>query len=240
MSEVSAQWVLLMALSTLLEQRDSNTESHIIRMQHYVQDLAFALRQHPKFAATLTPQYMENVVRLTPLYDLGTAAIPDRVLIKPAVLNPEELSLMRTHTLLGYTAIEQAQKTLGIDNADPALVLVKDMILSHHEKWNGTGYPHGLVGDAIPVSARLVALADAYDSIISSKVYKEGQPHREAVKTIFSERGEHFDPDIVDAFMEIHTSFETIAQHYADTPADMQFKIDYMAKAIAENADTLP
>lgn len=240
MSEISVQWVLLMALSTLLEQRDSNTESHIIRMQHYVQDLAFALRQHPTFAAVLTPQYMESLVRLTPLYDLGTAGIPDRVLIKPAVLNLEELHLMRTHTLLGHAAIERAQKTLGIDNSDPLFVLVKEMVLSHHEKWNGTGYPHGLVGDAIPVAARLLALADAYDSMISSKVYKEGQPHREAVKTIFSERGEHFDPDIVDAFMDIHPSFEAIAQRYADTPADMQHKIDYMAKAIAENADNLP
>lgn len=240
MSEISVQWVLLMALSTLLEQRDSNTESHIIRMQHYVQDLAFALRRHPTFAATLTPQYIENLVRLTPLYDLGTAGIPDRVLIKPAILNPEELHLMRTHTLIGHAAIERAQKTLGVDNADPLFVLVKEMVLSHHEKWNGTGYPHGLAGDAIPVAARLLALSDAYDSMISSKVYKEGQPHRAAVKTIFSERGEHFDPDIVDAFMEIHPSFEAIAQRYADTPADMQHKIDYMAKAIAENADNLP
>ncbi len=240
MSDFSVQLVLLMALSTLLEQRDSNSESHIIRMQHYVQDLVFALRQHPTFAAVLTPQYIENLVRLTPLYDLGTAGIPDRVLIKPDVLNPEELSLMRTHTLIGHAAIERAQKTLGIDNADPALVLVKEMILSHHEKWNGTGYPQGLAGNAIPVAARLVALADAYDAIISSKVYKEGLPHREAVKIIFSARGEHFDPDVVDAFMEIHPSFEAIAQRYADTSADMQHKIDYMAKAIAENADNLP
>lgn len=240
MSEISVQWVLLMALSTLLEQRDSNSESHIIRMQHYVQELAFALRTHPTFVDVLTPQYLEYLVRLTPLYDLGTAGIPDRVLIKPARLDPEEYALMCTHTLIGCSAIERAQKTLGIDNADEAMVMAKEIILSHHEKWDGSGYPHRLVGDAIPISARLVALADVYDALISSKVYKQGLSHNEAVKIIFSERSAHFDPVIVDMFMDMHESFATIAQRYADTPADMQHKIDYMAKAIAENADNLP
>lgn len=235
MSETSVQWVLLMALSTLLEQRDSNSESHIIRMQHYVQDLAFALRTRPAFAEVLTPHYIEQLVRLTPLYDLGTAGIPDRILIKPARLDAEEFALMRTHTVIGHAALEQAQKTLGVGSSD-WLMVAKEIVLSHHEKWNGSGYPHGWVGDAIPLSARLVALADVYDALISSKVYKEGLSHREAVKIIFSERAAHFDPDVVDAFMEIHESFEGIAQRYADTPSDMQHKIDYMANAIAESA----
>ena len=154
MPETSVQWVLLMALSTLLEQRDSNSESHIIRMQHYVQDLAFALRTRPAFARVLTPHYIEQLVRLTPLYDLGTAGIPDRVLIKPARLDPEECALMRTHTLIGYAALEQAQKTLGVGNSD-WLMVAKEIVLSHHEKWNGRGYPHGLVGDARSPSRRV-------------------------------------------------------------------------------------
>ena len=141
---------------------------------------------------------------------------------------------MRTHTTLGHAAIERAEKTLG--RASPLLNMAKELVLSHQEKWDGSGYPQALAGTDIPVSARLVAIADVYDALITSKVYKAGVPHDKAVQIIFSERGAHFDPDMVDAFVEIQDSFADIAKRYADTDADMQHKIEYMANAIAEIA----
>jgi putative two-component system response regulator len=141
---------------------------------------------------------------------------------------------MRTHTTLGYEAIVRAEKTLG--RASPTLALAKELTLSHQEKWNGKGYPQGLAGTQIPLSARIVAVADVFDALISNKVYKDGIGHDAAVKVIVSERGEHFDPDVVDAFMEVHAQFDAAAKRHADTDADMQQKIEYLANAIAEVA----
>jgi putative two-component system response regulator len=171
---------------------------------------------------------------MVPLYDMGSAGIPDRVLLKPARLTAEEQAIMRTHTQIGYTAIAHAQKQFSIHS--PLLELAKEITLSHHERWNGSGYPNGLAGADIPLSARLMAIADVYDALISSKVYKAGISHTEAVHIIFSERAAHFDPDMVDTFIEIQDSFAAIALRYADTEADMQHKINYMANAIAESA----
>lgn len=230
----SAQSALILALCSLLEQRDSDSESHILRVQNYVRTLAGALSTQPLFAATLTPHYIDNLVSMVPLYDMGSAGIPDRVLLKPGRLTLEETVVMRAHTQIGYTAIAHAQKQFAISS--PLLELAKEITLSHHERWNGSGYPNGLSGTDIPLAARLMAIADVYDALISSKVYKAGVSHHDAVHTIFSERAAHFDPDMVDTFIEIQDSFAAIAQRYADTEADMQHKINYMANAIAESA----
>jgi len=229
-----AQQVLVFAMITLAEQREADSESHILRVQSYVLALAKALRNHPKFAELLTPAYIDLLYRSVPLYDMGSVCIPDRILLKPGRLTPDEMAIMRTHTTLGHAAIERAEKTLG--RASPLLVMAKELVLSHQEKWDGSGYPRALAGTDIPASARMLAIADVYDALISSKVYKDGVPHDKAVQVIFSERGAHFDPDMVDAFVEIQDSFAEIAQRYADTEADMQHKIDYMANAIAEIA----
>ncbi len=229
-----AQQVLVFAMTTLAEQREADSESHILRVQNYVMALAQALRSHPTFAAVLTPAYIDSLYRSVPLYDMGSVCIPDRILLKPGRLTPDEIAIMRTHTTLGHAAIERAERTLG--RASPLLKMAKELVLSHQEKWDGSGYPRALAGTDIPVSARMVALADVYDALITSKVYKEGVPHDKAVQIIFSERGTHFDPDMVDAFVEIQDSFADIAKRYADTEADMQHKIEYMANAIAEIA----
>ncbi|APW41143.1 HD-GYP domain-containing protein, partial [Rhodoferax saidenbachensis] len=229
-----ANRVIVFALATLAELRESDTESHILRVQHYVRVLANKLGPHPSYAALLTPDYIESLCRSVPMYDMGSVGIPDRILLKPGRLTPEEVAIMRTHTTLGYESIVRAEKTLG--RASPLLTIAKEITRSHQEKWDGSGYPQGLSEGQIPVSARIVALADVYDALISNKVYKDGVPHDKAVQIIFSERGTHFDPDIVDAFIEIHEEFAAIAQRYADTDADMQQKIEYMANAIAEVA----
>ena len=139
---------------------------------------------------------------------------------------------MKTHTTLGFEAIEQAERALG--TSVPFLKTAKEIALSHQEKWDGGGYPQGLKGDAIPMSARLMAVADVYDALISQRVYKPALPHDRAVQIIFQGRGSHFDPDMVDAFIEIQHEFDAIAQRYKDSDVNLQRKMEYMAYAIAE------
>jgi putative two-component system response regulator len=229
-----ARQVLVLALTTLAEQRESDSESHILRVQNYALTLAQALAAQPKFAQLLTPAYIETLYLSVPVYDMGSIGVPDRILLKPGRLTPDEIAIMRTHPTIGYAAIERAEKTLG--RTSPRLAIAKDLVLCHQEKWDGSGYPRALAGTDIPVAARIMAIADVYDALISSKVYRDGMSHDKAVQIVFSERGAHFDPDMVDAFIEIQDAFAEIAQRYADTDADMQHKIEYMANAIAEIA----
>ncbi len=227
-----AHQVVLLAVATLAELRESDTESHILRVQSYVRVLAAQLQRNPAWADSLSDEFIQVLCASVPMYDLGTVGVPDRILLKPGRLSPDEVAIMRTHTTLGHAAIVRAEKTLG--RSSPLLTLAKEIALSHQEKWNGSGYPQGLVGAAIPRSARIVALADVYDALITSKVYRQGMTHEQAVQLIFTERESHFDPDVVDACMDIHPEFAEIAQRLADTDADMQNKIEYLANAIAE------
>ncbi len=225
---------MLFAFASLAELRESDTENHILRVQHYVRALTLQLQTRPEFAPVLTPGYIASLCQCVPVYDLGTVGVPDRILLKPGRLDSEELGIMRTHTQLGYDALVRAEKKLGCST--PMLAMAKEVALSHQEKWDGSGYPRGLSGALIPLPARIIALADVYDALITSKVYKSGVPHDRAMQIIFSERGAHFDPDLVDVFMEIENEFALIALRFADTEADMQQKIEYMANAIAEVA----
>lgn len=230
----AAMAVTVFALASLAETRDSDTGNHILRVQHYVRSLAQRLQEHPQFAAVLTQSFTDELFRSVPLYDMGTIGIPDRILLKPSRLTPAEFEIMKTHTTLARDAIEHAEKTLGY----PAVLLktLKELAYSHQEKWDGSGYPQGLSGGQIPPSARLMAIADVYDALVSDRVYKAGVPHDQAVAIIFQGRASHFDPDMVDAFIEIQDEFQAIAQRYADTDLDMQKKIEYMVHAIAEEA----
>ncbi|MBK7006000.1 MAG: HD domain-containing protein [Burkholderiales bacterium] len=227
--------VVVFAMATLAEQRESDTESHILRVQGYVRVLAKQLSTHPAFAAMLTPATIDTLCHSVPLYDMGSVNVPDRILLKPGRLTADEVNIMRTHTTAGYEALMRAEKTMG--RPSPLLDLAKELILSHQEKWDGSGYPQRLAGTQIPASARILALADVYDALITNKVYKDGVPHTKAVQIILSERGAHFDPDVVDAFLVVETEFHTIAQRFAETDADMQRRMEYMANAIAENAE---
>jgi putative two-component system response regulator len=230
-----AHQVVLFAVASLAELRESDTASHLLRVKQYVRLLAAKLRQHPAYAPQLSPAYIEALCTSVPMYDLGTVAIPDRILLKPGRLSPDELAIMSTHTSHGFEAIVRAEKALGLQS--PMLTFAKELTLCHHEKWNGRGYPKGLSETQIPLSARLVALADVYDALISNKIYRDGVSHDAAVGIIFGERGQHFDPDVVDAFMELTVEFDEVAHHFADSERDMHNKIDYMANAIAEIAE---
>ena len=228
----AAQDVTILAMTSLAETRDSDTGNHIRRIQHYVRALALALKDHPRFADDLGPQAISLLFKSAPLHDIGKFGIPDRILLKPSSLSPEEFEIMKTHTTLGFEAIEQAEKALGLQ--PPMLRTAKEIVLSHQEKWDGSGYPQGLKGAAIPMSARLMAVADVYDALISQRVYKAALPHDRAVQIVFQGRGSHFDPDMVDAFIGIQDEFQAIAERFADSDSNMQKKMEYMANAIAE------
>jgi len=146
------------------------------------------------------------------LHDIGKVGIPDRILLKPGKFEPEEYEIMKTHTTIGHAAIEDAERQLGV--TIPFLACAKEIALCHQEKWDGSGYPQGLVGDAIPTSARLMALADVYDALRSQRTYKSAMDHATAMSLIVEGRGSHFDPDVVDAFVTIADEFEAIAERY--------------------------
>ena len=164
-----------------------------------------------------------------PLHDIGKVGIPDRILLKPGKLTPEEFEIMKTHTTLGWDAINKAEKSLGTQAE--FLTMAKEIALFHQEKWDGSGYPQGRKGDDIPVSARLMAVADVYDALISRRVYKAGMSHEAAVAIILQGKGQHFDPDMVNAFFDIQSEFRAIAQRYADTEAELQQKVEYIRDA---------
>jgi putative two-component system response regulator len=152
--------------------------------------------------------------------------IPDRILLKPGRLTAAEMAVMKTHTTLGRDTIAYAETLMG--GQLDFLGLAKEIAYSHQEKWDGSGYPQGLRGDAIPISARLMAVADVYDAIISRRVYKPGMSHAEAVDIIVEGSGTHFDPDIVDAFLKVRHEFQKIALMYADSDDEIQQKIRYI------------
>ncbi len=205
---------------------------HILRIQYYIRTLALRLQRLRQFAPILTEPYIQILFQAAALYDMGTIGIPDRILLKPGRLTPAEFEIMKTHTTMARDAIEQAEKALGFPVE--RVRTLKELACSHHEKWDGSGYPQGLVGTQIPLAARLLAVADVYDALVSNQVYKAGVAHEQAVVIIFQNRGSHFDPDVVDAFLEIEGEFQVIAQRYADTDLDMQKMIEYTANAIAE------
>ncbi len=225
---VAIQDVTILAMASLAETRDSDTGNHIRRTQFYVKVLAEKLRAHPRFAHFMTDANIDMLFKSAPLHDIGKVGIPDRILLKPGRFEPHEFEIMKTHTTLGLNAIEPAEKALGT-NVD-FLSFAKTIALSHQEKWDGSGYPQGLAGDAIPIPARLMAVADVYDALISRRVYKDGMSHEKAVEIMFEGRGSHFDADMFDAFVEIQEEFRAIAQRFVDSDIDMEKKKDYLAQ----------
>ena len=213
------QDVTIQALASLAETRDSETGNHIRRTQHYVKLLAEKLRDHPRFRDFLDDPTIELLYKSAPLHDIGKVGIPDRVLLKPARLTPEEFEVMKTHTTLGRDAIQSAEDHLGIEA--PFLRYAKEMAYSHQEKWDGSGYPEGLSGDDIPMSGRLMAVADVYDALVRRRVYKAPIAHTVAMEIMIEGRGQHFDPDILDAFVAMEDEVRTIAARFHDTSEDI-------------------
>jgi len=214
--EVSAaQAATISALCSLAEVRDSETGNHIIRTQNYIKELAKYLSTHPRFKEFLTPDVIEEIYQCAPLHDIGKVAIPDRILLKPGKLNDTEWEIMKRHTEYGFKAINSAAKQM-VKGESQFLTFAAEIAYCHHEKWDGSGYPQGLKGDDIPVAARLMAIADVYDALISKRVYKKAYSHQDALDIMKKGKGSHFDPDMIDAMFVIQTDFAAIAARYSD------------------------
>ncbi len=248
------QDVSIRALASLAEARDMETGQHIRRTQAYVEVLVAHLRPHPRFSAFFTDAMAHMVGKAAPLHDIGKVGIPDCILLKPARLSADEFTIMKTHSSIGGDAIDLAMRgelsdaefqvlqnhcrmgeqalTMGARDFETAplafLAVAKEIAMWHHERWDGTGYPDGLAGDAIPIPARLMALADVFDALASHRVYKRAMPFDEAVQLIASGSGSHFDPDVVEAFLANLDTFREILDRYADTDESLELKLKNM------------
>jgi len=212
------QEVSIHALARLAETRDPETGNHLRRTQGYVRTLAEALRDHPRFADYLQGHTIDLLARSAPLHDIGKVGIPDSILLKPDKLTADEWSVMQTHAQLGAEAIEAAER--DVEETVEFLAIAKQIARHHHEKWDGSGYPDRLAGDAIPIAARLMALADVFDALICRRVYKPPLPLAAARAIIVEGSGRHFDPDVVAAFEDAFARFADIARRYGDDETD--------------------
>ena len=213
---ISSQSAIISAFCSMVEARDGETGNHIRRTQHYLLALCEKLSEHPRFVEELTPANIQLMFKSAPLHDIGKVATPDHILLKPGKLTPAEWVIMRRHTELGARLIAAVQKEIGAANME-FLGYAHQIALSHHERWEGSGYPQGLSGDAIPLAARLMAVADVYDALTSRRVYKRAIDHNDALVIMREERGKHFDPDILDGMLEIAPQFEDISRCFADS-----------------------
>ena len=208
------QDVTIMAMASLAETRDNETGMHIRRTQHYVRSLAEQLWRHSCYGAQLDAVTIELLYKSAPLHDIGKVGIPDGILLKPGKLTADEFEVMKTHAELGARIIASAEQLL--DAPSSFLRFAREIAHRHHENWDGSGYPDGLSGEAIPLSARLMAVADVYDALISKRCYKLPYSHAEACRFIETESGRKFDPEVVQAFLYIGSEFEEIARRFAD------------------------
>lgn len=208
------QDAIITAMASMAETRDNETGHHIRRTQHYIKELAKSLSRNPEYTGVLTDKFVDILYKSAPLHDIGKVGVPDRILLKPGPLTAEEFEEMKKHTLYGRDTIIAAEKNL--DEPANFLLVARDIAYSHHEKWNGTGYPQGLSGTEIPLSARLMALVDVYDALTTKRIYKDAIPHPEAAKIILDGKGSHFDPDVIDAFLEVQDQFASIAEKFSE------------------------
>jgi putative two-component system response regulator len=207
----------LFVMVSLAEFRDEDTGNHVKRTQEYVRVLADHLRANPRddaAAAQLDAAAVELLAKSAPLHDIGKVAIPDHILLKPGPLDAEAFEVMKKHTLHGWEMLRRAAQRMGGDSA--FLTYAMEIARHHHERWDGSGYPDKLAGRAIPLSARLMAVADVYDALISRRPYKQPLPHEEAVRRLVAGSGSHFDPDLIDAMLACEQRFTDIARAWRD------------------------
>ncbi|MFA6032873.1 MAG: two-component system response regulator [Myxococcota bacterium] len=208
------QDVTIMAMASLAEARDNETGNHIRRTQHYVKLMADRMKGHPKYAGYLDSETIQLIFKSAPLHDIGKVGIPDRILLKPGRLTPDEFEIMKDHARIGRDTIQAAESLLNAPSS--FLRFAREVAYSHHEKWDGSGYPLGMKGDDIPACARIMAFADVYDALISRRVYKPPLPHEEAIAIIREGKGSHFDPEMVDGFLEVSGNFREVALQFSD------------------------
>ena len=212
------QDAMMVALGSLAETRDNETGNHIRRTQYYMMRLAQKMSERFAFSETLTPVIIRDLYKSAPLHDIGKVGIPDRILLKPGKLTEEEFEIMKTHTSLGRNAILAAERLL--DSPTTFLNMAREIAWTHHEWWNGKGYPQGLAGNDIPLSGRIMAVVDVYDALRSKRIYKPAVPHEAAVAIIKEGAGTHFHPLVVEEFLEIAGQLQEISRMFSDEQVD--------------------
>jgi putative two-component system response regulator len=213
------QEVTIYSLASLAETRDPETGGHILRTQRYVSALARKLKDETKLSKNLDDMTIDLLYKSAPLHDIGKVGVEDRILLKPGKLTDQEFAEMKNHTVYGRDALRVAKEILGNNSF---MHYAREIAYTHHEKWDGSGYPNELSGDNIPISGRLMAIADVYDALISKRVYKPPFSHQKAVSIIREGKGNHFDPDMVDAFLAIKEEFRQIAIEFADSDEEKE------------------
>jgi putative two-component system response regulator len=207
--------LLIFALAKLAESRDNDTGAHLERVRTYSRVIAEYLAKLPKFNGQVNSDFVRLIYLTSPLHDIGKVSVPDTVLLKPGPLTLEEFEIMKLHTTHGAETLDAA---LNEYPAARYLRMARDIAASHHEWYDGSGYPEGLARDKIPLCGRIVALADVYDALTSRRVYKDAYPHEKARAIIMQARGSHFDPDVVDGFLANEKTFVAISKELADPP----------------------
>jgi response regulator RpfG family c-di-GMP phosphodiesterase len=207
----AAKKFMLNVFQSLTASQDSETANHLTRMQRYMRLLCEAAARKPEFRKALTRETIELLVQLAPIHDIGKIGVPDQILAKPGPLSFEEWEAMKSHVEFGYGVLEQAYVQSGA--ADEAIYrLAREIVHTHHERWDGRGYPQGLAREAIPLSGRLLAVADVYDALISNRFYKSAIPHAEAARMIVAGSGRQFDPAVIDAFLQVRTAWQEVSE----------------------------
>lgn len=205
----SARNATILGLAKLAEYRDADTGAHLERIREYCKVVAEELSRKPEYKGYITPEYIDDIYNSSILHDIGKVGIPDSILLKPGKLDPEEFEVVKRHSALGGEALKEVEAKI---EGQSFLTLGKEIAFYHHEKWDGSGYPRGLKGEQIPLSARIVALADVYDALTSKRVYKEAFSHEDARRIIVESKGSHFAPDVVDAFLMHEDTFRRIRE----------------------------
>lgn len=207
------QQATVFGLARLAESRDPETGEHLERMRRYVREIAIEMATWPKYDRIIDSGFVETLYYSSPLHDIGKVGIPDAILLKPGKLSPEEFDIMKTHALIGGDTLKDADEEAG---GNSFLEMGRDIAYHHHEKWDGSGYPHGLLGPDIPLCARIVALGDAYDAMTTKRPYKEPFSHEKTRQLILEGAGKHFDPEVVEAFLKREQKFIRIQKELGD------------------------
>ncbi|MHB1351514.1 MAG: CHASE2 domain-containing protein [Desulfobulbaceae bacterium] len=214
---VLAQQTTILSMTALAETRDNETGEHILRTQHYVRALAEHLATLPHYKKILDPPTIDMLFRSAPLHDIGKVGVADSILLNPGKLDDEDYAAIQKHTVYGYETLRKAESLLQNEQGHSFLRIAGEVAHSHHEKWDGSGYPRGLRGEEIPLAGRLMALADVYDALISPRRYKPAYSHDQAARIIKEGSGSHFDPEVVQAFLAVEDTFREISLRFADT-----------------------
>ena len=214
----NARMATILGLAKLAEYRDEGTGTHLERIREYAKLIAEALANNPKYAGHITPEYVDDIYQSSILHDIGKVGIPDAVLLKPAKLTDEEFNVIKRHTTLGGDAIQAIEAKI---EGRSFLALGKEIAYNHHEKWDGSGYPRGLGGEAIPLAARIIALADVYDALTTKRFYKEAYSNKRSRQIIVDLKGSHFDPEMVDVFLDLEDEFNRIRRQNMEDEAEL-------------------